>query len=95
MVGWNKAKDDFEIQDIFKWDTEKDIYVKVGRSQLLDKIADQWGYSHEEIDEELKIRQTILDYMIRKHIRSYEDVSKIILDYFSNPEQVYRKAKVS
>ena len=33
--------------------------------------------------------------MIRKHIRSYEDVSKIILDYFSNPEQVYRKAKVS
>lgn len=95
MVGWNKAKDDFEIQDIFKWDTEKDIYVKVGRSQLLDKIAAQWGYSHEEIDEELKIRQTILDYMIRKHIRSYEDVSKIILDYFSNPEQVYRKAKVS
>jgi flagellar protein FlaI len=95
MVGWNKQKDDFEIQDIFKWDTEKDIYVKVGRSPLLDKIAAQWGYSPEEIDEELKIRQTILDYMIRKHIRSYEDVSKIILDYFSNPEQVYRKAKVS
>ena len=95
MIGWNKAKDDFEIQDIFKWDTEKDIYVKVGRSPLLDKIATQWGYSPEEIDEELKIRQTILDYMIRKHIRSYEDVSQIILDYFSNPEQVYRKAKVS
>ncbi|MGO8807039.1 MAG: type II/IV secretion system ATPase subunit [Candidatus Bathyarchaeia archaeon] len=95
MVGWNKEKQDFEIQDIFKWDAEKDIYVKVGRSPLLDKIAAQWGYSPDEIDEELKIRQTILDYMIRKHVRSYEDVSKLVLDYFSNPEQVYRKAKVS
>jgi hypothetical protein len=41
------------------------------------------------------MRKTILDYMVRKHIRSYEDVSKLILDYFSNPEQIYRKAKVS
>jgi flagellar protein FlaI len=95
MVGWNKEKDDFDTQDIFKWDAEKDIYLKVGRSPLLDKIAAQWGYAPEEIDEELKIRQTILDYMVRKHIRSYEDVSKLVLDYFSNPEQVYRKAKVS
>ena len=95
MVGWNKERDDFQIQDIFRWDAEKDIYLKAGRSPLLDKIAAQWGYSAEEIDEELKIRKTILDYMVRKHIRSYEDVSKLVLDYFSNPEQVYRKAKVS
>ena len=95
MVGWNKEKQDFEIQEIFRWDAEKDIYLKVGRSPLLDRIAAQWGYSPEEIDEELKIRQTILDYMIRRHVRSYEDVSKLVLDYFSNPEQVYRKAKVS
>ena len=35
MVGWDKEKNDFKIQDIFKWDAEKDIYVKVGRSPLL------------------------------------------------------------
>ncbi len=95
MVGWNKEKDDFEIQDIFTWDAQKDTYIKVGRSPLLDKIAAQWGYAPEEIDEELKMRQTILDYMVRKHIRSYEDVSKLVLEYFSNPQQVYRKARVS
>jgi flagellar protein FlaI len=95
MVGWDKEKDDFKIQEIFRWDTEKDIYVRTGRSPLLDGIAAKWGYSLEEIDQELKMRQTILEYMVRKHIRSYEDVSKLVLDYFSNPEQVYRKAKVS
>ena len=95
MIGWDKEKDDFKIQEIFKWDTEKDIYVRQGRSPLLDKIAAQWGYSPEEIDQELQMRQTILEYMVRKHIRSYEEVSKLVLDYFSDPQQIYRKAKVS
>ena len=95
MVGWDKEKNDFKIQDIFKWDVEKDVFVKVGRSPLLDRIAAQWGYSQEEIDQELQMRQTILEYMVRKHIRSYEEVSKLVLDYFSDPQQIYRKAKVS
>jgi archaeal flagellar protein FlaI len=95
MVGWDKEKDDFKIQEIFRWDTEKDVYIKTGRSPLLDRIAAQWGYEPEEIDQELKMRQTILDFMVRRHIRSYEDVSKLVLDYFSDPAQVYRKAKVS
>jgi archaeal flagellar protein FlaI len=95
MAGWDKEKDDFNVKEIFKWDIEKDVYLKVGRSPLIDSIASQWGYSLEEIDQELKMRQTILEYMVRKHIRSYEDVSKLVLDYFSSPEQVYRKAKVS
>jgi archaeal flagellar protein FlaI len=95
MGGWDKEKGDFKIQEIFKWDTEKDIFVKTGRSPLLDGIAAKWGYSTEEIDQELKMRQIILEYMVRKHIRSYEDVSQLVLEYFSNPEQIYRKAKVS
>jgi archaeal flagellar protein FlaI len=95
MVGWDKEKNDFKIQDIFRWDVEKDVFNKVGRSPLLDRIATQWGYSLEEIDQELLMRQTILEYMVRKHIRSYEEVSKLVLDYFSNPQQIYRKAKVS
>jgi flagellar protein FlaI len=95
MLGWDKEKNDFKVQDIFRWDAEKDVYNVVGRSPLLDKIAAQWGYGPDEIDQELKMRKTILEYMVRKHIRSYEEVSKLVLDYFSDPERVYRKAKVS
>lgn len=95
MLGWDNQKNDFATQEIFKWDTQTDTYVKVARSPLLDRIAAQWGYSHEEIDQELQMRQTILDYMVRKHLRSYEEVSKLVLDYFSDPQQIYRKAKVS
>lgn len=95
MLGWDRKTNDFRIQDVFKWDAEKDEYNYLGRSPLLEKIATTFGWAPEEIDEELKKRKTILEYMTRKHIRSYEEVSKLILDYFSDPERIYRKAKVS
>jgi len=95
MVGWDRKKNDFKLKEIFRWDAEKDVYNRVGKSHLLKQIATQWGYSMKEIDQELEKRKVILDYMVLKHIRSYEDVSKLVLDYFSEPEKVYRKAKVS
>lgn len=95
MLGWDRDRNDFNIKEIFRWDAENDAYNYVGKSVLVDKIAKQWGYSKTEIDQELTMRKTILDYMVRKHIRSYEDVSKLVLDYFSNPKLVYRKARVS
>jgi flagellar protein FlaI len=95
MLGWDRNTNDFKIQDIFRWNAEKDEYNYLGQSPLLEKIATTFGWSKEEIDNELKKRKTILDYMVRKHIRTYEDVSKLILDYFSDPGRVYRKARVS
>jgi flagellar protein FlaI len=95
MLGWNRDRNDFNIKEIFRWDAENDTYNYVGKSVLVDRIAKQWGYSETEIDQELTMRRTILDYMVRKHLRSYEDVSKLVLDYFSNPKLVYRKARVS
>ena len=95
MLGWDRDKNDFKIKDVFRWEAEKDEYKYLGRSPILEKTAATFGWSKEEIDDELKKRKTILDYMVRKHIRTYEDVSKLILDYFSDPDRVYRKARVS
>jgi len=95
MVGWDDKKNDFKTHEVFRWDAKKDLYEYTGRGYLLQEIARQWGYSMSEINEELKTREIILDYMVRKSIRTYEEVSSIIMDYFSDPKAVYRKAKVS
>jgi len=95
MLGWNRDTNDFNVQEIFKWDTATDTYFQVSRSPLIERIANQWGFSRSEIDQELEKRKTILEYMVRNKIRSYEDVSKLVLDYFSDPERIYRKTKVS
>jgi len=95
VLSWDSEKRDFKTHDVFRWDAKKDHYEYTGKSQLLKEISSQWGYSMKEINQELKKRKVILDYMVRKHIRTYADVSRVILDYFSDPEAVYRKATVS
>jgi flagellar protein FlaI len=95
ILGWDRDRDDFKIHPVFRWDPSEDEYTYTGKSLILERIARQWGFSMNEIDLELEKRQVILDYMVRKNIRTYDEVAGIILDYFADPEAVYRKARVS
>jgi flagellar protein FlaI len=95
MIGWDRKKNDFKLKEIFRWDAKKDVYNKVGKSHLLEQIAKQMGFSKTDIEQELEKRKVILEYMTMKNIRSYEEVSKLVLKYFAEPEKVYRMAKVS
>jgi len=95
MLGWDEKKNDFKIHEVFHWDAKNDTYEYSGKSYLIEEIARQWGHALEEIQAELEKRKVILNYMVRKGIRTYEDVSAVVMDYFSDPDAVYRKAKVS
>jgi len=94
MLGWDQQKNNFKTHEVFRWNAKNDVYEYSGKSCLLEEIAHQWGYSMNEIEAELKKRKVILDYLVRKNIRTYEQVSAIVMDYFSDPEKVYRKARV-
>jgi len=95
MLGWDDKKNDFKIHEVFHWDAKKDDYEYTGQSYLMEEIAHQRGTSLDEIEAELEKRKVILNYMVRKGIRTYDDVSAVVMSYFSNPDALYRKAKVS
>lgn len=95
IVRWDNAKGDFEINQVFSWNAKDDSFEYSGKSYLLDEIAGVMGYTDKKIQEELKMRKTILDYMVRNNIRSYKEVSSTIMDYFADPMVVYRRAMVS
>jgi len=95
MAGWDDKNNDFKTHDVFRWDAKNDVYKYTGNSYLLKGIADQWSYSMSEIEQELEKRKVILDYMVRKNIRTYDEVSRIVLEYFKDPDATYRKARVS
>lgn len=95
MLGWDDKKNDFKIHEAFSWDAKADAYGYSGKSYLMDEIAHQRGCSSDELETELEKRKVILNYMVRKGIRTYEDVSAVVMSYFSDPDALYRKAKVS
>jgi hypothetical protein len=36
----------------------------------------------------------VLDYMVKRGIRRYQDVGSMIRDYYSDPNKVYEKARL-
>ena len=51
------------------------------------------GWSEERMREELKRRQEVLEWMRIKKIRHYQDVSKILISYFRDPEAVIQRVR--
>jgi flagellar protein FlaI len=47
----------------------------------------------EELEEELKKRSMILQWMVKENLKSYDDVSEIIHTYYTNPEEILTKAR--
>lgn len=46
------------------------------------------------VQEEMRHRKIILEYMVRNKIRRYQDVGALIRDYYADPDKVYEKARL-
>jgi flagellar protein FlaI len=78
----------------FHWVSEiDDRFENTGGSQILYKIKLQNGWNDETLDQELRNRKLVLEWMIRKKLRNYEDVGRIVAEYGKDPNAVLHKVK--
>lgn len=82
------------IMTPFHWISEiDDRFEANSKSNILNEIKLQNGWSDDELHQELNNRMVILEWMKRKNLRSYEEVGKIVSEYHKDPESVLRKVK--
>lgn len=78
----------------FKWVSKTDDrFENSGTSKILNNIRLQNSWSEEHLGQELENRKTILEWMVKKNIRDYRDVGRIIADYSKYPDELLKKAK--
>ena len=85
---------DLLTNDVFNWNPRNDSFQYTGRSHILEKNMEKMGISVEEVREELQRRKTVLEWMVRKNIRKYTQVANVIREYYTNPDRIYRKARM-
>ncbi|MGD8565467.1 MAG: type II/IV secretion system ATPase subunit [Candidatus Bathyarchaeota archaeon] len=92
----NLDRDTLRIQtkEAFKWSPKPDEFSYSGHSNFLNEQREKSGASLEEIEQELKRRKIILEWMVRKGIRHYRQVANTIREYYVDPKRVYRRARV-
>ncbi len=82
------------INKAFSWLAGPDEFEKNTYLWLIHKIAKQIGVTPMDLENEMKIRRDILLWMSKNNIRRYDEVSRIISEYYKSPEDVIRRAGI-
>ena len=78
----------------FKWVSKTDDrFENSGTSKILNTIRLQNDWTEEQLDQELKNRKLILEWMEKKNFRDYRDVGRIVSEYQKYPEELLQKAR--
>jgi len=81
-------------QKVFEWNPLEDSFSNfLDKSKLLEKIAYRLGKNKDEIIEEIEKRKEVIKWMLQKNIRSVKEVSRIITEYYSNPEAILERIR--
>jgi len=74
--------------EVFTWHQSSDEIRFSGKSYILEEIMEERAWTEERMAEELKRRQEVLEWMRQNNIRHFEDVSRVLVSYYRNPEQL-------
>ena len=79
------------INNVFKWDPQKDIFNFNPNSKVFSNIATQYGFTKEQVSNEFKIRTLLIKELYKRKITSFKLVQKIIHEYYKSPNTVLSK----
>ncbi len=86
---WDPVSDSF----IFKGPLEVDYFLETYQD-VFSLISETSHIPIETIIEEQKRRELILKWMIKKNIQSVQKVSEIIRNYYTDPDNTYRRVRL-
>lgn len=94
VLGIDPSSGQVELNDIFRYDPRTDSFTYSGRSLMLERLAERSGIPLEQVREELQHRKTVLEYLVKRNIRRYQEVGAVIRDYYADPVKTFEKARV-
>ncbi|VVB60323.1 Type II/IV secretion system protein [uncultured archaeon] len=83
-----------KLNILYKWDPKKDLLEKANKVfRIYNEIGMYTGMADTEIEENLKDRKIILDWMVKHNIKTVNSVGKVIAEYYKNEKGVTAAAK--
>jgi flagellar protein FlaI len=74
--------------NIFEWEASGDKFRSSGKSKVLDEIAHITGITEQTIQAEIIRRKKVIEWMYNNNVYDYNEVGRIVGEYYLNPERV-------
>jgi len=72
----------------FVWEPSKDMFFFKKQSKVFEKISARYGVSMENLQRELALRASLLYELYKRRIFGFDDLARVINDYYKNPVEV-------
>jgi flagellar protein FlaI len=92
IIGVEPGTKEVLINNVFRYNEDKNAYVYSGRSYVLEKIAKTKGVSIADIENEWKNRERVMAWMMKKDLKNYVDFTNVIVRYYKDRPSVLKEA---
>ncbi|MFA5381781.1 MAG: ATPase, T2SS/T4P/T4SS family [Candidatus Micrarchaeia archaeon] len=83
-----------KVNVIYRWNSRTDKLEKIGKSErVIDELMLYSGLDKKGIENELKEKEMILEYMIKNKIFDIDEIEKIVANYYDNQEATVKEIK--
>src|SRR5213596_3447745 len=86
VVGTDPESNELITNSAYKWNPADDTFNYSGHSYVYEKISLTRNWNQRRMEQEVKRRLDIFDYMKRTDIKNYRDVAKIVSAYYRDPD---------
>ncbi len=84
-----EIKEDSSLNVLMQYDPREDELVKENDSEVLyEDLKMYTGYTEEEIDEELEMKEKVLNYLVEQDIDTVEGVGHVMAEYYTDKERL-------
>ena len=87
-----------QIERRFEWRIEDDTFIynppSIIGTDIFKLISENKHISPEKLKEEQDRRETILRWMAKNKVSSYDDVANVVRNYYLTPDEVYNNARM-
>ncbi len=84
-----------EINSPFMWNPADDKFYMKKKSSIFDKICKRYGMTYEELYKEFQKRTLLLYKMYKENVVQYDEVQRVISDYYKNPGKILKRFGMS
>jgi len=79
------------LEILYRWQPQFDKIIKVRESiRLINEIRMHTGMTDEEMDKDLKEKETVLQWMLDNKIDTVNTVGKVVADYYHDKEKILK-----
>lgn len=94
VIGYNERTKMPIVDEVFAWSPRTDSFKNVNRSVLLRKIADISGLDDYAVQEELKRRTKVLEWIVKNNITDYRKIGAAINLFYTSPDYMLERIEL-